>query len=174
MPEVSRYRFHQHYGKENTIRNNIFAANIKGQLQATRVETHLSFNFTSNIIWYNSGNLLVNNWSKININSDSNCYWDTRTNDIRFNKLSFKEWQLSGKDKKSVVANPEFVNPETFDFTIKNKAMIRKIGFKPFDYSKAGVYGSEEWIKLSKFDQVLAEKYDKVVKSLVNYAAIKN
>ena len=114
--------FHQHYGKENTIRNNIFAANIKGQLQATRVEEHLSFNFTNNIIWFNTGSLLSTRWSQIKINSDRNCYWDVRSKDVRFDKLSFKEWQASGKDRNSVIANPEFVNPEGFDFRIKKNS----------------------------------------------------
>lgn len=158
--------FHQHYGKENIIRNNIFAANIKAQLQATRVETHLSFTFTNNIIWFNSGSLLSSNWQKININSDRNCYWDTRTKDVKFDKQSFKEWQTSGKDKNSVIADPEFVNPQNFDFTIKKLALMKQIGFNPFDYSKAGVYGSTEWTELAKFDKRLAEKYDERVKKL--------
>ena len=158
--------FHQHYGKENTIRNNIFAANIRGQLQATRIEPHLSFNFTNNIIWFNTGTLLTSNWKKVNINSESNCYWDTRTKDIRFDKQSFKEWQAGGKDLKSVIADPVFVNPQTFDFTVKNKPMMKKISFKPFDYSKAGVYGSNEWVDLAKFNPLLAEKYDIAVKKL--------
>jgi len=158
--------FHQHYGKENTIRNNIFAANLKGQLQATRVEEHLSFNFTNNIVWFNSGNLLSSRWSQVKINSDNNCYWDTRTKELRFDKASFKEWQTSGKDRNSVIANPGFVNPEGFDFTVKNKAMMKKIGFKPFDYSKAGVYGTEAWKALAGFDPMLGAKYDETVKNL--------
>lgn len=155
--------FHQHFGKENTIRNNIFAANIKGQLQATRVEEHLSFSFTNNIVWFNSGSLLVSRWSQFNINSDNNSYWDARTKDVRFDKLSFKEWQATGKDRNSVIANPEFANPEDFDFRIKNKALMKRIGFKPFDYSKAGVYGDEKWKKLAEFDPAVARKYDKSI-----------
>jgi parallel beta-helix repeat protein len=156
--------FHQHYGKENTIRNNIFADNIKGQLQATRVEEHLSFNFTNNIIWFNSGSLLSSRWSQVKINSDNNCYWDARTKDVRFDKLSFKEWQASGKDRNSIIANPEFANPDGFDFRIKNKALMKKIGFKPFDYTKAGVYGTEEWKALAEFDPMLSAKYEDVIR----------
>jgi hypothetical protein len=42
--------------------------------------------------------------------------------------------------------------------------MMKKIGFKPFDYSKAGVYGSAEWIEIAKFDPALADQYDVAVK----------
>jgi hypothetical protein len=132
--------FHQHYGKENMIRNNVFAANIKGQLQATRVEPHLSFTFTNNIVWFNSGDLTVNNWPKININSDKNLYWDTRSQDLKFGKITFKEWQKSGKDVHSIVADPVFINPAAFDFRMKKASTLKKIGLVPFDYSKSGVY----------------------------------
>ena len=125
--------FHQHYGKGNIIRNNIFANNLKAQLQATRVEEHLSFSFTNNIIWFSTGNLLDSNWGKFNLQSDYNCYWNTRTKDIRFKKLSFDEWKKSGKDVHSIIADPGFVNPSAFDFKIKNKTVLRKIGFKEFN-----------------------------------------
>jgi parallel beta-helix repeat protein len=158
--------FHQHYGKENTIRNNIFAGNIKGQLQATRIEEHLSFNFTNNIVWFNSGSLLTSQWSKVKINSDKNSYWDTRTKDIRFDQLSFAAWQASGKDVHSVIADPGFVDPGHHDFRIQNKSLLKKIGFKPFDYSKAGVYGDEKWKRLAEFDPALATAYDAAVEKL--------
>jgi len=158
--------FHQHYGKENIIRNNIFAENIKAQLQATRIEKHLSFTFTNNIVWFNSGSLLTSNWSKINLKSDNNCYWDARTKDIRFDKQTFGEWQASGKDKNSIIADPDFSNPRAFDFRIRNKSMLKRIGFKSFDYSKAGVYGSDEWTALGKFDPKIAAQYDEAIQKL--------
>jgi len=155
--------FHQHYGKENIIRNNIFADNMKAQLQATRVEEHQSFTFLNNIIWYSKGDLLSNSWDKINIQSDNNCYWDTRTKDLRFKKLSFDEWKKSGKDVHSIVADPEFFNPVAIDFRIRNKTVLRKTGFKEFDYSKAGVYGTDEWKKLAIFNPAVAQQFDEEV-----------
>lgn len=159
--------FHQHYGKENIIRNNIFAANIKAQLQATRVEDHLSFSFTHNIIWFNTGSLLSSRWSRINIESDSNCYWDVRGTDSMFGELSFKEWQKSGKDQHSIIADPGFVNPQAFDFRINTEAAIRKIGFKPFDFTKAGVYGTAAWKELARMNPELIRAYNRRVKSLL-------
>ena len=155
--------FHQHYGKENTLKNNIFANNTKFQLQGSRIEDHLSVTFTNNIIWYGSDVLSSENWTKIKLRSDNNCYWNTHTKDIHFDKISFADWQKSGKDIHSVIADPGFVNPLQFDFRIKNKALIRKIGFKDIYYLQAGVYGSEEWKKLSVMDPAIAIQFDKAV-----------
>jgi hypothetical protein len=33
---------------------------------------------------------------------------------------------------------------------LKPDSPALKIGFKPFDYSKAGVYGNKKWIKLAR------------------------
>jgi hypothetical protein len=161
--------FHQHYGKENIIRNNIFALNIRAELQATRIEEHRSLSFTNNIVYFNKGTLLSSNWNKFNLLTDYNCYWDTRTRDIEFGG-SFKDWKKAGKDIHSVIADPLFVNPLAFDFHFKNLTVARKIKFSPFDYSKAGVYGSEEWKKLSEIDPEISKKFDERVKYLeMNY-----
>lgn len=160
--------FHQHYGKENIIRNNIFALNLRAQLQATRIEEHRSITFTNNIIYFEKGTLLSSNWHKFNLFADNNCYWDTRTKEVKFADKSFAEWQKSGKDQHSIIADPMFVNPEGFDFHFRSQSVFKKIKFTPFDYSKAGVYGSVEWKKLAEFDRELSEKFDERVESLEN------
>ena len=116
--------FHQHYGKENIIRNNIFANNLKAQLQATRVEEHLSFSFTNNIVWYISGDLFSSNWEKVKIRSDNNCYWNKNKKDFLFGKMTFEAWQKSGKDQHSIIADPGFTDPLAFNFNITNKKRI--------------------------------------------------
>lgn len=157
--------FHQHYGKENIIRNNIFALNIRAELQATRIEDHRSISFTNNIIYFDKGALLSSNWHKFNLLSDYNCYWDIRNTKVTFAGSSFAEWQKSGKDTHSVIADPLFANPSSFDFHFKNQKVAKKIKFIPFEYSNAGVYGSEEWKKLALFSHDLEIKFDKMVET---------
>lgn len=166
--ECKNSGFHQHYGKENIIRNNIFALNIRSQLQATRIEEHRSIVFTNNIIYFDKGTLFSSNWHKFNLLTDNNCYWDTRGKDIRFGDKSFSEWKNEGKDIHSIIADPLFINPEEFDFHFRNLTVARKIKFVPFDYSRAGVYGKIEWINLAKFDEKLAKEFDLRVDSMEN------
>ena len=158
--------FHQHYGKENLIRNNIIALNIDAQLQATRIEEHRSISFTNNIIYFDKGTLLSSNWHKFNLLTDYNCYWDTRSKEIHFADKSFTEWKKSGKDAHSIIADPLFVNPGNFNFHFKNLSVAKKIKFVPFDYSKAGVYGTDEWKKLAETDPELQKEFDENVEKM--------
>ncbi|MGD9558414.1 MAG: DUF5123 domain-containing protein [Mangrovibacterium sp.] len=146
------------------IRNNIFANNMKAQLQATRVEEHLSFTFSNNIVWFSSGDLFFSNWPNVNMKADSNCYWNTEVKDFPFGKFSFAAWKESGKDRHSVIADPGFVNPADGNFEIRNKKVLPRIGFKVFNYSKAGVYGSEDWKKLAEFDPGTAARFEEAVR----------
>ncbi|MGB4291411.1 MAG: right-handed parallel beta-helix repeat-containing protein [Bacteroidales bacterium] len=155
--------FHQHYGKENIIRNNIFAFNIRAQLQATRVEEHRSLSFTNNIIYFDRGTLTYSNWHKFNLFTDYNCYWDVHTKELRFGDRTFAEWQKEGKDLHSVIADPMFVDLVKFDFRFKNLSVARRIKFVPFDYSLAGVYGDDEWKKKAVLDPELIKKFDERV-----------
>ena len=154
--------FHQHYGRDNIIVNNIFADNIKAQLQASRVETTNSFTFKNNIIYYSKTDLLTGPWEKVIMVADSNCYWN-RGGEVLFNKDVLKGWQAKNRDVRSITENPGFLNPEAGDFRFNNSALIQKIGFQYFDYSQAGVYGSAAWKNKATLDGRIVKKFDEVV-----------
>ena len=130
--------FHQHYGKENIIRNNIFALAKEYQVMRTRAEEHLSFTFEGNIVYWNSGKLLGSNWSGKNFKLDRNLYWDTRQEAIKFSQWTLEDWRAKGQDKNSLIADPLFVNPEKDDFRLKPGSPADLIGFKPFDMKNIG------------------------------------
>jgi hypothetical protein len=143
--------FHQHYGKENVIRNNILAFSKLYQVQASRVEDHLSFTFERNIVYYDTGVLLSGPWDRVKVKMDNNCYWDASGRAVTFIGKSPADWrEETGHDKHSVIADPLFVDGENFDFHLKADSPARKLGFVPFDYTKAAVYGDPEWIGLAE------------------------
>ncbi len=166
--------FHQHYGKENVIRNNIFAFNDESQLQLTRVEPHKSLIFTHNMVYFDKGvlyrSMMKDSWLKAITEIDFNCYWDTHTAEPDFHGLSFREWQKLGKDRHSVIADPGFKDPGNLDFHFKTMRVAKQIGFEPFDYTKAGVYGDEEWKSLARLSLGLFKEFEeRVNRNMRNY-----
>jgi hypothetical protein len=61
--------------------------------------------------------------------------------------MTFEQWQQNGHDQNSIIADPLFVDPDRYDFHLDPNSPVLKIGFKPFDYTKAGVYGDRAWIR---------------------------
>ncbi len=141
--------YHQHYGRENVIRNNILAYSMNGQLQRSRVEEHLSFTLENNLIYFDEGQLLASQWKDKNFKLRSNLYYNTSGEPVTFDGMTLDQWQAEGHDSGSIVADPKFVDPAGDDYRLQPDSPAAKVGFEPFDYSQAGVYGDADWIALA-------------------------
>ena len=49
-----------------------------------------------------------------------------------------------------MVADPLFVNGETYDFRLRPESPALKLGFKPIDLSEVGLHGDPEWVARAK------------------------
>lgn len=130
--------FHQHYGRENLVRNNIFAFGDEFQLMRTRAEKHLSFTFEGNIVYYDSGALLGSNWSAPEFRMDRNLYWDARGGQVLFAGNDLAAWQAKGHERNGRVADPLFVNPGSYDFTLQPGSPAWKMGWKKINLTRVG------------------------------------
>lgn len=130
--------FHQHYGKQNVVTNNIFAFATVHQLQRTRPEEHKVFSFERNIVCYDSGALLGGNWNDDNYDMDYNLYWDASGRPITFAGASLEQWRKRGHDQHSIIADPLFVDPAHDDFRLKPDSPAFQLGFKQPDISNVG------------------------------------
>ena len=89
--------------------------------------------------------------TKVKINMNYNCYWDASGEEIDFAGMKLENWRKETRhDPNSIVADPLFMNPQQFDFRLQNDSPILNTPFKPFDYTKAGVYGDPGWIRKAK------------------------
>ena len=130
--------FHQHYGRENMIRNNIFAFGQTAQVRRSRQEPHCSFTFEHNIVYWNAGPLLEGKWDDGQFQLEGNVYFRSDGKPVQFGNWPFEEWQKRGLDTHSLIANPLFVDPEHDDFRLQPDSPAAKVGFQPFDLGQAG------------------------------------
>lgn len=137
--------FFQHTGRDNVIRNNIFAFATEAQLEGTDPEPHLAFSFTRNIVyWDNASPLMAGCHSAsppcaINFRFDHNIYWNAASKPIVFpGGVAFELWRATGQDVHSRVDDPRFVDAARGDFRLRPDSPAPLAGFEPFEAISAG------------------------------------
>ena len=135
----------QHYGANNTIVNNVFArsslsrangSNSDGEVRIQQAENHRSWTCTRNIIFdtYQGINAIAYKADPgVNASFNDNVYFSAHGAPLLFasNLSSFADWQKTGQDKDSVVADPLFIGDvrQCDFFTIRANSPAAKLGF---------------------------------------------
>ena len=142
---TSSQPFHQHYGQDNIVRNNIFALGGRGQVALSRDEGHSAFTLERNIVPDRPGQpIFVGGYAAQTvdsaIHSDRNLFWTISGKPLRMTVYQdFDRWQDGGQDPHSLVADPLFTDPQAGDFTLSPDSPAFALGFKPIDLSTVGV-----------------------------------
>ncbi len=150
--DADRQPFHQHYGRENVIRNNIWVFGGEAVAIYSRNEPHRGFTWMRNIMVSNGEPIFRSAHSPENearrIHSDLNLFWNLKGK-VRFEvagkKLPLSQWQAMGRDTHSIVADPKFRNIKKRDLRLAPNSPALKLGFVPIDLSQVGPRREFTW-----------------------------
>ena len=59
--------------------------------------------------------------------------------EAKLDGLDWEKWRTCSKEVNGRYADPRFVDARNFDFRLKPDSPAFALGFKPFDYTRAGV-----------------------------------
>jgi len=140
--------FHQHYGRENIVRNNIFAFGADSVAAHGRADLqHKAFSFERNIFLTRGSPIFKGGYNALlklrNIRSDLNVFWDKSGDPIRFadreGEIDLDAWRALGQDQHSIVADPQLADPDNDDFSVApDSPAVTELGFEPIDLSDVG------------------------------------
>lgn len=141
--DCSSQTFHQHYGKDNIIRNNIFAFGGEGAFRITKNEEHNSLTLTNNIFVTDNATMYALTTERDWFVDDKNLYWDYKNggNVYSGDSMNFFERRsmvimtARGYYNNAVFADPLFKDAENRDFTLALNSPALETGFEAWEYN---------------------------------------
>lgn len=132
--------FHQNFGKNNIVKNNVLCYGLSYSLQYTTVYANPDFDFQNNIILEDGSTTLMDGqWQTNSHIQNNNCYYHTSGNPLSFMGMNFATWKATtGHDANSLEQNPGTLNTGTHDFVV-DTAVATAIGFVDVDWTLAGI-----------------------------------
>lgn len=140
--DCSSQTFHQHYGEDNIIRNNIFAFGGEGAFRITRNEEHNSLTLSNNILVTDNATMYALTTDMDWFVDDSNLYWDYKKggNVYSGDSMSFFERKSipamvgRGYYNNGVFTDPLFKDAANRDFTLATNSPALEAGFVAWEY----------------------------------------
>jgi hypothetical protein len=151
--DADRQPFHQHYGRENVVRNNIFAFGGESVAHYSRADQHNGITFTQNLLITDGKPVYTAGYQHQAVNShkladrrfrsDLNLLFDVGAKPLTFQEqrasaLSLEQWRALGQDTHSVVADPRFRDWKGRDFRLRPGSPALALGFEAPDVADVG------------------------------------
>jgi len=131
--------FFSHYGRDNVVRNNIFAMGGKEQVAPFgRPEPHRTDIFRHNVVYWSHGRLWEGDWSADHSLFEDNLFWRTDGQPFDFARRPLAYWQSRGQLRGTVIADPLFADPAAGDFSLRADSPALAMGFRPIDVGRVG------------------------------------
>ena len=145
--DCSSQTFHQHYGKDNTVTNNIFAFGGEGAFIISRHEEHNSLFLENNILVTDNSMMYARTIESDWFVDNANLYWDYKNggNVISgysmslFDRKSIPLMVGRGYYNNGVFTDPLFKDAANRDFTLATNSPALDIGFEPWEYNAGTV-----------------------------------
>ena len=145
--DADRQAFHQHYGRENVIVNNIWAFGAEAVATYSRGEPHVGFTMLRNIFITDAKPMYAAGYGQRladrRFRMESNLYFDVSGKRPTFTdrnkkKCTWQQWRALGYDRASIVADPKCRNISRRNFTLAKDSPAHAIGFEPIDLTNVG------------------------------------
>ena len=140
--DCSSQTFHQHYGEDNTVRNNIFAFGGEGAFIVSRHEEHNSLFLENNILVTDNSMMYARTIESDWFVDNANLYWDYKNGGnvssgysmSIFDRKSIPMMVGRGYYNNGVFADPLFKDAANRDFTLATNSPALDTGFVPWEY----------------------------------------
>ena len=149
--DSDRTSFHQHYGRENIVRNNIWVNGGEAMFAFSKSEDHLGLTFNKNIVVTDGKPIYTGGYAlgpaRMQLQADLNLFWDLSGGDIVMASTRGNDpttWDLdnwrkdSNNDRHSVIADPKFADVASRDLTLAADSPAFGLGFALIDVSDVG------------------------------------
>ena len=151
--------FHQHYGRENIVRNNVFACGGEGTIALSRSEDHLSLTFMHNVVYADDDDAVFVGGSpelleRRHFISDLNLFvrrspaavmagegtFDDSARWVYSKRYDWSEWAEMGYDRHSATqfAAPVPDDRELLALAAEPSERALELGFRAIDTSRFG------------------------------------
>ncbi|NLL83238.1 MAG: right-handed parallel beta-helix repeat-containing protein [Lentisphaerae bacterium] len=123
--------FHQHYGRDNIVRSNIFASATENQIAISRCEMVRAIIFTNNIVQGSGTGELVRGNGAYRTTFNHNAYAADIGRPATFNNIFWEEWRKNGNDLSSDHVDARLLDAAGFTPVPETTAAYRRAGITP-------------------------------------------